>query len=301
MYVYMSQVLFLQIIYYGSYVVAAFLLWKFLKRLRAWKILGILFWWLFSWLFIRARFIEPQQINVQETRLDVWFEKNIVLLADLHLGVYKSSDYLQRVINKINSLENIDAVVIAWDLTNEPVDISQKALTEVFVPLSQSIYPVYAVLGNHDVEIPWPDLRRNLIEALTSNNVTFLHNDIVRLDQVYLAWLWPHLAWEDNIQILDVFEESDDLVVLTHNPDTIIWYDTQKIADVTLVWHTHCGQIRFERLPALYKRAIPTVGDFDCGIYNDLYTKLYITPWLWEVVLPMRFLNPPTIDVLRLR
>ena len=240
-------------------------------------------------------------IHIQESRIDVWFEKNIVLISDLHLGVYKSSAYLQRVINKINNLNNIDAILIAGDFTYEPVEIDKKSLTELFAPLSQSIYPVYAVLGNHDVQIPWPDLRSDLISALNINDVTFLNNDVVRLDQTYLIWLWPHLSGEDKIEILQQYSANDDIIVLTHNPDTIIWYTKQDIADITLVWHTHCGQIRFERLPALYKRAIPTVGDFDCGIYNDLYTQLYISPWLWEVVLPMRFLNPPTIDILRLR
>lgn len=291
----------MQIIYYGSYLFAFFLLWRFFSKLRRGKLLGMVFRWLLAFLFVWARFIEPQRVVVQETRLDVWFEKNIVLISDLHLGVYKSSSFLQKVVNRINTLDDIDAVVIAWDFTNMPVDQTTTWLTQLFAPLRDIHVPVYAVLGNHDAEVPGPDLRLELISALNINKVNFLHNDIVKLDQVYIAWLGPHMAGEDKIEILDQFVSDDNVIVLTHNPDTIIWYSQQDIADLTVVWHTHCGQVRFEFLPALYKRAIPTVGDFDCGIYNDLYTTLYITPWLWEVALPLRFMNPPTIDVLLLR
>lgn len=297
----MSNILLMQIVYYGSYVFAFLLVWKFVGKLRRWKLLGMFFRWVLVFLFVWARFIEPQKVVVQETRLDVWFEKNIVLISDLHLGIYKSSNYLQKVVNRINDIEDIDAVLIAWDFTNTPKDTSTKALTTLFAPLADIQVPVYAVLGNHDVEVPWSDLRLELISALNINKVNFLHNDIVKLDQTYIVWLGPHLAGEDEIEILDGFDSSDDVIVLTHNPDTIIWYAQQDIADVTLVGHTHCGQVRFERFPALYKRAIPTVGDFDCGIYNDVYTTLYISPGVWEVMLPVRFMNPPTIDVLLLR
>lgn len=61
--------------------------------------------------------------------------------------------------------------------------------------------------------------------------------------------------------------------------------------------HTHGGQLR---IPFLYKKAIPTEGDFDRGLSQEDTTLLFTTAGVGETALPMRLFNPPCIDVLRL-
>ncbi len=233
--------------------------------------------------------------------IDVWFKKNVVLIADLHIGAYKGESYVQKIVWKLREINDIDAILIAWDLTYNPKKIDAESLEKIFSAFSQIQIPVFFVLGNHDIEKPWPDLRKNLVDAMTKNWAIFLHNDVYALWNVNLVGLWPHLWGEDRVTILDQFSKVDNVLVLTHNPDTTRVYKDQT-ADVTLVWHTHCGQIRFPFIQDLIRPHIyPVVGDFDCGLYKDSASRLYITPWLWEVILPMRLLNPPQIDILRLR
>ena len=90
------------------------------------------------------RFREPYQINVQETTIDIGVEKRVVLISDIHLGVYKDWRRLQRVVNKINTLEDIDLVLIAGDFTYEPS--TEQSLEELFLPLGDLKTPIYAVL-----------------------------------------------------------------------------------------------------------------------------------------------------------
>lgn len=289
-------------IYYGSYAFAFFVFLIFLRKLLKGRILGMIFWWGILGLFVWARWVEPQQIVVQDVVMDMWREEDhdIVLIADLHLGIYKWVHYLRRVVEEINDID-AEIVVIAGDLTYEPTDGSEESLTALFSPLAEIDMPVLAVLGNHDVQVPGPDIRYPLIRALNHNGVTFLHNDIYELWWDKIVWLGPHLAGEDRVEILDGFGADDNVIVLTHNPDTISKYRNEN-ADLTIVWHTHCGQIRLPYIQDWIRPyTYPVIGDFDCDLTTHDYTQLYITSGLGEVLLPLRFLNPPTVDVLRLR
>lgn len=107
------------------------------------------------------------------------------------------------------------------------------------------------------------------------------------------------MSGEDDSTLLKQFSLDDDVLVLTHNPDATLSYTTTA-ADLTVVGHTHCGQMRFPYIQEYLRPYIyPVRGDFDCGRYPE--QKLFITSGLGEVMLPIRFLNPPAIDVLRLR
>ncbi len=70
----------------------------------------------------------------------------------MHLGVYKDRRRLQRVVNTINRRDDIDMVLIAGDMTYHPR--ANQDLEELFLPLADLEMPVFAVLGNHDVEKP---------------------------------------------------------------------------------------------------------------------------------------------------
>jgi predicted MPP superfamily phosphohydrolase len=50
--------------------------------------------------------------------------------------------------------------------------------------------------------------------------------------------------------LINDFLPEEKVVVLTHNPDTTLNY-ANNLADLTLVGHTHCGQIR---IPFLHEK-----------------------------------------------
>ncbi len=294
---------FSNIIFYWSYLVFPFLLfcifqyknWKTLKNTK--KIILIILT-ILSFLFIQARFIEPNIITIQNTKISLWLEKSIkiALIADLHLWVYADEYILEKTVNKINEITDIDYVLIAWDLTLFDEKKDEKYIEELFSAIRNIEPPVYWVLWNHDVQKPWPDVRKELISVLEDIWVQFLNNTSVKLWEVTLLWLWSNWWWEDDVSLLDSLNDDDKVIVLTHNPDTTSKYINSH-ADITLSWHTHGWQIK---IPYLYKKVIPTKWEFDEWLTQERYTQLFITSWIWTTWLPFRFLNPPVIDVLEI-
>jgi predicted MPP superfamily phosphohydrolase len=294
----MDKLLIKQCLFYGSWLVWPFLVWlvwRLRERRGRWLVALLLSGCL---LFAWSRFVEPQRIHVQETVLaGTGGQARLVLISDIHLGVYKDGRYLQRLVDRINTLQ-ADAVVIAGDFTYEPAG---KSLQQMFAPLAELHLPTYAVLGNHDQQAPGPDIDAELRSALARHSVSVIEGETVTVRGFHLAGLGDRWANKDDPGFLSALPSTSPTLVLTHNPDSAIDLDPARAA-LVLAGHTHGGQIR---IPWLYKRVIPSQYGFDRG-EQFLRTphgrvRVYTTVGTGEIGLPMRLFNPPTIDVLDLR
>ncbi|MBU1446127.1 metallophosphoesterase, partial [Patescibacteria group bacterium] len=207
------------IIFYGSYLVfpfLAFVSW-FACRELAWIkseklfLTFIILFFVGSALFIYARFIEPQIILTKTHRIKTGFEAKIVILSDIHLGVYKDKHFLERIIEKTNAIEDVDAVLIPGDLTYWP----QTPVDELFAPLRDLKYPSYAVLGNHDNENLDTKTKNALITVLRDNGVALIQNEATRIPNtdIILLGLGDNWAKEDDISLIDNYTEEDNLIV----------------------------------------------------------------------------------------
>ncbi len=295
----MDKLLAKQLLFHGSYLVLpliAWLAWRLRRpgrRLAAGLALAALL--LFAW----ARFVEPQMIRVRETVLaDTGARASIALVSDIHLGVYKGTGYLERLVDRLDTLP-VDTVLLAGDLSYEPGDAS---LATLFAPLARLRVPVYAVLGNHDQQAPGPDIDAELRAALAGLGVQVIEgrfaDDIAGIRWAGLGDRWA--GKDDPGFLAGSADPARPTVVLAHNPDSAIGLSP---ADVRLVLagHTHGGQLR---IPMLYRKVIPSEMGFDRG-ESWLPTpqgpvRVFVTAGVGEVGLPMRLFNPPTIDVLHL-
>lgn len=241
-------------------------------------------------------FIEPYNIQIIETDLSIGANQKVVVISDMHLGQWKGRGYLEQVVKKINNIPDISTVLIAGDFTNYP-NISE--MDNLFAPLSDIKVPVFAVLGNHDVERPGPKLRDELTIALEKANVKLLQNEVVEFQNLKIVGLGDNFAKEDDVEILKTIKTNENVIVLTHNPDTARKYKNNQSVDITFAGHTHCGQVR---IPFIYGRFLPVVNNdgfkFDKGYYPDY--KTFVTCGIGEIGLPIRFLAPPTIDIIKL-
>ena len=106
-----------------------------------------------------------------------------------------------------------------------------------------------------------------------------------------------HWFKDDKVELLDQFKEKDKIVILTHNPDTV--YSIKRNNFILLSGHTHGGQIR---IPYIYKKLIPVSGEiiWDQGLYKYKNGQVFVSSGIGEIGLPMRFLIPPTIDIINL-
>jgi predicted MPP superfamily phosphohydrolase len=278
--------LLLKIIAYVSFLVFPLLIYLFWKlKERKDNFLAILLI-VISLVFMWTRFIEPQIILVKKYEIQTGFSLNVAFVSDIHLGIYKNKKFLSRIVNKINN-ENPDLVLIGGDFIYFP----NENLEKLFAPLKDIEAPVFAVLGNHDAYIENPQMPRvDLIDALQKNNIILLNNDTVNINNIVLVGIGSHMMKQDKVNILKKRKKEENVLVLTHNPDTTMFYPNDNV-DYTLAGHTHGGQIK---IPYLYKKVIPTIGNFDSGLYE----KMLISSGAGETGLPMRFLCPPEIEVI---
>ncbi len=253
----------------------------------------MIFLFLINFLLIYARFIEPNIIVEKNTSIETGFKAKIVLISDLHIGAYNSPKFLERVVEKVNSIENVDFVVIAGDITYYPIG----DLDTLLSPLKNLQKPTYAVLGNHDSQAPGPDIEEVLKEALEKNNVIFLKNEDIYIEDlgIHILGFGDLLAKEVDIKRLKNFKDEDNLVVIAHTPDTVYSYKYIE-PDLTLSGHTHGGQIR---IPFIYKYFIPTKYGFDEGYYETEKGKVYVSSGLGMTGLPFRLGIPPVIDIIK--
>jgi predicted MPP superfamily phosphohydrolase len=274
-------------IYYGSWLVFPLLLWFIKKR---WIFLIFL-----SLLFIYARFIEPKIIFVNHYKIHTGFKAKFALISDIHLGIYNDASILERTIEKIKA-QDVEAVFIAGDLTYEPQFDDMRIL---FASFSSLDIPLYAVLGNHDCQRPGPNIRDELEQILTDFGVKVLTNKAIEHKNITILGLGSHWAKEDEISLLDKYSKKDNLIVLTHNPDTTLEYMPHHFPDLTLAGHTHGGQVR---IPWLYHKMIPIRGDvaWNQGLYTFGEEKVFVSSGIGEIGLPLRFLIPPSVDILEL-
>jgi len=280
-------------IFYGSWLVFPLLYWFASKR---WKILIVL-----SLLFIYARFVEPQILLVNYTKIHTGFHAKYALISDMHLGIYNNESILERAVDKINSLD-VDALLIAGDFTYEPQFDDMRKL---FASLAKVKVPVYAVLGNHDCEKPGPKIAKELTKILEGFGVSVLDNKSLKLNNVNILGLGSRCAYNDKRILISKYKKEDNLLVLAHHPDVTLDYNISKdYPDLTVVGHTHGGQIR---IPFLYQSMISIRGNvakgdilWNQGLYAFKNSQVFVTSGMGEIGLPMRFLIPPVIDILEL-
>lgn len=296
-----------EFIYFGSYlylpaVIVA--IWLFRKKSTMQRI-AILLVMLPLTVLAYARFVEPRMLHVHEETIVLPRATpssptiRIALFGDTHIGMFGNAMPLHRITKRLNALE-VDAVFIAGDHTYYP---NLADMPDQFAPLGDIEAPVIAVLGNHDVGLPGPDLTNPLMKALALADVQVAHNRLINLDvrgeKIIVAGTSDLWQRNQRFDYGDIGKDGETLFILTHNPDTASVVPSSFDYDLMLAGHTHGGQIR---LPLLYQRAIPTEWPFDIELHHYPSAAgeklVYVTSGTGMVGLPMRFNMPPRIDVL---
>lgn len=246
----------------------------------------------FNAVFVYAHLIERNILITPQTKIKTGFTLKAAVIADIHLGLYKDERFFSRVVYKINRIDNLDCVLIPGDFTYYP----GKRINTLFNPLKDLKVPVYAVLGNHDYGVPGPDLQDPLKEILRQLGVIVLENTTAKIPNTDVTVLGIGDEWygNDNIELVNNLPTNSKYIILAHNPETALKYKKGN-KYITISGHTHGGQIR---IPFIYKIILPQLKSFNSGLYETDHGPVFVTPGVGEVGLPLRLLNPPSIDIL---
>jgi uncharacterized protein len=218
----------------------------------------------------------------------------IAVVADIHWGLFVRDWQLQRLVNHLNSLD-VDAIMVAGDWTYEP----KLDLVAGFAPLAQLKAPVFAVLGNHDVERPGPKLSSALRGALSQHGVQWLEGKTILWQGWQLSGLDDLWGGRPQPQIAALAQKpAKNRIILTHQPDTaaLLPPDT---AQLTVAGHTHGGQVVLPLITAALLQSTMRQPWYD-GLYQSRFGQVFVSTGTGMVGLPIRFAMPPRVDVLHI-
>lgn len=169
----------------------------------------------------------------------------IAQISDIHVGPTIKRPYLDRIVDRVNSLQ-ADAVAITGDL----VDGTVRELSTHTAPLArlQARHGVYFVTGNHEYYSgaePWiAELRRLGLRVLMNEHVALDHGgDVLILAGVtdYSAGRFHEHHRSDPTRALQGAPRAGARVLLAHQPRTAP-AAVEAGFDLQLSGHTHGGQ-----------------------------------------------------------
>jgi predicted MPP superfamily phosphohydrolase len=254
-----------------------------------------------------ALYFEPSSLRVREYPLAVpgWpvgcDGVRVAVLGDLHVGApYIGLDKLRVIVEQTNAVQP-DLVLLPGDFVITGVLGGQSVPPERFAPLLTGLKApggTYAVLGNHDWWYGAQRVRRSLEQA----GIPVLENASrpieVRSCRFWLAGIADYLMHLSAPDIaLSQVPAQAAVLAFTHNPDLLPRIPER--VSLTVAAHTHGGQVYIPFIGA------PIPGSrygqrYLSGHVIDRGRHMFVHTGIGTSILPVRFLVPPEIAVLKI-
>ena len=256
---------------------------KYLKRIAV-GILGAILLLLIWGAVIEPRLVDEKAETAFVPNLpSAWENKRVALIADLQIGMwFGNEDTAKKIVNRIIA-ERPAAVLIAGDFVYKPTDDDEREDVEkedtrnfmnevneaaaLLRPLIEAKIPTYAVLGNHDYGMGYPDSVKNeplaiaVRQTLSQAGVRVLDNASAVLAlpdesgaqnnstandaaNLFVVGIGSHYADNAKPEIaLAQVPVNAPRVIFMHEPDSFVAIPANA-APLALAGHTHGGQIR---------------------------------------------------------
>jgi uncharacterized protein len=270
---------------------------------------ALIFLALIAWGVIAyGSFVEPKQIAIREQSIDMRENPTNTLvaavIADPHVGPYKGERFVQDIVDHIVQIQP-DVVFVAGDFVYDNPE--QAVALKPFSSISR-VYPVYAVLGNHDYDLASTealvDVNRagRIAEILRGYGIVMLNNDGLLLPrhEIWLAGIED--IWSRRARIGDSLYArpmpTPPTILLAHNPDVISFMHEAQAIDLVIAGHTHGGQIRLPLIGPVGKIPTELGQHFDKGLFEISGEPVFITSGIGESGPRARLFNFPEIAVL---
>jgi len=248
-----------------------------------------------------ALLIEPNVYVINEIEIRIpgidtrLSELTVIQISDLHLHDFGIRE--KWIIRTINNL-NADLIVVTGDLIDkrEAADYAIRFISELRAKIG-----IFIIFGNWD---HWSGI--NITEfkkKLEATGATVLVNEHVEIE-FNNTWFYligvddPHIGLDD-LETAMPKMNSRLKILLAHSPEII---DKAASAGIHLVLcgHTHGGQVVIPLLGPLFLPVRPEYRKYSSGLFRVDNTYLYVNRGLGTSILPIRFLCPPEITVVKI-
>ena len=221
--------------------------------------------------FINTRVFKIETLTLQiPARNSSIKDLNVVMISDLHLSTINGEDFVEGIVEKINSLHP-DIVLIAGDLVDDRASVLRdKGIGSSLKALNPPL-GVYGITGNHEY-INGVDSSVNYMEEL---NITPLRDTSVTIDNSFVL-----IGREDRSkglskrkslkELVDGSNHNLPILLLDHTPFHLEEAMENGI-DLQLSGHTHNGQM----FPINLITNI--IYEVSCGFLRKGNTQYYVS------------------------
>lgn len=168
-------------------------------------------------------------------------ELNIVMIADVHMGIMIKEKGIDKLITSINRLKP-DIVFFCGDMVDESTPTSLKIYFGKEFKNIKSKYGVYSITGNHEYA---GDVSET-IEYMKKANVKVLEDEVVKVNNEFYVVGRNDAADGKKVkplsELLKKVDKSLPIIELNHRPVAIEEAEKNGV-DLQLSGHTHEGQI----------------------------------------------------------
>lgn len=230
--------------------------------------------------------------NVNPTKL-----LNIVIASDIHLGTLVCKSRLERIVNKINSL-NPDLVLLPGDVVDEDLGpVIRENLGETLRKI-KSKYGIIAVTGNHE----YIGGVEKACRYLTDHGITVLRDSSMTVDNAITIVgredasikQFAHRRRKSLEELMANVDTSRPVILMDHQPFGLQEAEGNGI-DLQLSGHTHHGQL----WP--FNFITKKVYELSWGYRKKGDTHFYVSSGVGTWGPPIRTGNRPEIVNIRLR
>lgn len=167
---------------------------------------------------------------------------NVVMVADVHMGIMIRENGLNKMVNSINKLKP-DIVFFCGDMVDESTPTSLKVYFGNEFKNIKSKYGVYSITGNHEY---YSDNVSETIKYMKKADIGVLQDEGVKVDNsFYVVGRNDAASGKKPKPLKDILKNADKslpVIELNHRPVAIDEAEKNGV-DLQLSGHTHEGQI----------------------------------------------------------
>lgn len=248
---------------------------------------------------------DPNKIDVVEIDITIdnlgWNFNNlrILNLTDIHLGQWINPEYLDKLIDYVNTLD-VDLVTLTGDYFSYVTKGYEQSLQDSFKKI-ESKYGKFGVLGNHD---HWMGSKK-VQDIFTNSNVIDLSNDVYTLEKdgefLNICGVDSCTVCADNLdKVLAKMKKDTPSILLAHEPDFAKQSSQTNRFDLQISGHSHGGQFIIPKFETTPFRG-PNSRKYPVGIYEVGNMIQYTSKGLGTNSFRLRVNCKPEITIITLK